>query len=168
MLRNAEGEVITLTRAERRRLEKMRGKPVTYQYTLDQIEAIKRQAVEDKKEELKKEIAAEIDEHIQKEWETREELLSGPSECERMEKIMCLLLASSVKVLCEKFHWTPVDAGSDKRSKLIQFSDAVLGEINGILVNEKMDIRAYADEVYKEYGIHYQIQGDGGENENGK
>lgn len=84
MLRNADGEVITLTRAERRRLEKMRGKPVTYQYTLDQIEAIKRQAVADKKEELKKEIAAEIDEHIQKEWETREELLSGPSECERM------------------------------------------------------------------------------------
>ena len=54
MLRNAEGEVITLTRAERRRLEKMHGKPVTYQYTLDQIEAIKRQAVADKKEELKK------------------------------------------------------------------------------------------------------------------
>lgn len=163
MLRNAEGEVITLTRAERRRLEKMHGKPVTYQYTLDQIEAIKRQAVADKKEELKKEIAAEIDEHIQKEWETREELLSGSSECERMEKIMCLLLASSVKVLCEKFHWTPVDDGSDKRSKLIQFSDAVLGEINGILVDEKMDIRAYADEVYKEYGIHYQMQSAGGE-----
>lgn len=76
---------------------------------------------------------------------------------------MCLLLASSVKVLCEKFHWTPVDAGSDKRSKLIQFSDAVLGEINGILVDEKMDIRAYADEVYKEYGIHYQMQSAGGE-----
>lgn len=57
MLRNAEGEEITLTRAERRRLEKMRGKPVTYQYTLDQIEAIKRQAVADKKEALKKEIA---------------------------------------------------------------------------------------------------------------
>ena len=37
MLRNAEGEVITLTRAERRRLEKMHGKPVTYQYTFDQI-----------------------------------------------------------------------------------------------------------------------------------
>ena len=82
MLRNAEGEEITLTRAERRRLEKMRGKPVTYQYTLDQIEAIKRQAVADKKESLKKEIAAEIDEHIQKEWETREELLSGSSECD--------------------------------------------------------------------------------------
>ena len=87
MLRNAEGEVITLTRAERRRLEKMHGKPVTYQYTFDQIEAIKRQAVADKKEELKKEIAAEIDEHIQKEWETREELLSGQSECEWMEKL---------------------------------------------------------------------------------
>ena len=49
MLRNAEGEEITLTRAERRRLEKMRGKPITYQYTLDQIEAIKRQAVAEKK-----------------------------------------------------------------------------------------------------------------------
>lgn len=163
MLRNAEGEEITLTRAERRRLEKMRGKPITYQYTLDQIEAIKRQAVADKKEELKKEIAAELDEHIQKEWETREELLSGSSECEWMEKIMCLLLSASVKVLCEKFHRTPVDAGSDRRSKLIQFSDAVLGEINGILVDEKMDIRTYADEVYKEYGIQYQMQSDGGE-----
>ena len=46
---------------------------------------------------------------------------------------------------------------------MIQFSDAVLGEINGILVDEKMDIRTYADEVYKEYGIQYQMQSDGGE-----
>ena len=165
MLRNAEGEVITLTRAERRRLEKMRDKQVTYQYTLDQIEAIKRKAVAEKKAEIKKEISAEIEDKIQREWEARVELLSGQLECERMEKIMCLFLASSVKVLCEKFHWTPVKVESDRRSKLIRFSDAVLGEIDFIFEDETIDIRDYANEVYKEYGIHYQMQSDGGEHD---
>lgn len=39
-----------LTRAERRRLEKLVGKkPVYYQYTLEQIEEIRQQAIQDKK-----------------------------------------------------------------------------------------------------------------------
>ena len=73
---------------------------------------------------------------------------------------MCLLLATSVNVLVQKFRWKPVDEGSDKRSSLIRFSDAVLGEVNRILADEQEDIRTYADKVYETCGIRYEIQSD--------
>lgn len=149
-----------MTRAERRRQERETGSRAVYQYTLAQIEAIKRQAVADKKKELKAEITEEINEHIQKEWKKREELLEGGTESEIMEKVMCLLLATSVNVLVQKFRWKPVDEGSDKRSSLIRFSDAVLGEVNRILADEQEDIRTYADKVYETCGIRYEIQSD--------
>lgn len=49
-----------MTRAERRRMERESGSRTTYQFTLEQIESMKRQAVLNAKEE----IAKEIDEHI--------------------------------------------------------------------------------------------------------
>ena len=54
-----------MTRAERRRMERESGSRTTYQFTLEQIEAVKRQAVLDAKEKMKEEITKEIDEHIQ-------------------------------------------------------------------------------------------------------
>lgn len=70
-----------MTRAERRRMERESGSRTTYQFTLEQIEAMKRQAVLDAKEKMKEEIAKEIDEHIQEEWKQREQEMS-----ERMSK----------------------------------------------------------------------------------
>lgn len=46
-----------MTRAERRRMERESGSRTTYQFTLEQIEAMKRQAVLDAKEKMKEEIA---------------------------------------------------------------------------------------------------------------
>ena len=92
-----------MNRAERRRFEKENiKKPVYYQYTLEQIEAIKRQAVQEKKDELKIAIAKELDERIQKEWEEREAALSGETEEERMLKVLALLMSVPAKVLLSK------------------------------------------------------------------
>lgn len=49
-----------MTRAERRRMERESGSRTTYQFTLEQIEAMKGQAVLDAKEKMKEEIAKEI------------------------------------------------------------------------------------------------------------
>ena len=49
-------------------MERESGSRTTYQFTLEQIEAMKRQAVLDAKEKMKEEIAKEINEHIQEEW----------------------------------------------------------------------------------------------------
>lgn len=57
-----------MTRAERRRMERESGSRTTCEFTLEQIEAMKRQAVLDAKEKMKE----EIDEHIQEEWKQRE------------------------------------------------------------------------------------------------
>lgn len=53
-----------MTRAERRRQEREAAHKTTYQFTLNQIEAIKRQAVIDAKEEMKVEIAAKIEDAL--------------------------------------------------------------------------------------------------------
>lgn len=75
-----------MTRAERRRQERQAANKTTYQYTLEQIEAIRKQAVRDAKEQMKVEIAKEIDDHIKAEWKEREKEMSGENEEERIEK----------------------------------------------------------------------------------
>ena len=147
-----------MTRAERRRLERKQQPLPVYQYTQEQIEAIKRDAVLEKKEELKAQIAKELDERIRKEWEEREAALAGETDEERMLKVLALLMAVPVKVLCEKFHWKPVVDENDKRSRLLQFSVAVVDEVNRICADTNADIRAVGDMVYEKYGVKYEVR----------
>lgn len=121
-----------MTRAERRRMERESGSRTTYQFTLEQIEAMKRQAVLDAKEKMKEEIAKEIDEHIQEEWKQREQEMSGENEQERIEKVLALLMSVPARILCEKFHWKGVRDENDHLSKLLQFSEAIVKEVNRI------------------------------------
>lgn len=102
-----------MTRAERRRMERESGSRTTYQFTLEQIEAMKRQAV----------------------------LMSVPA-----------------RILCEKFHWKGVRDENDHRSKLLQFSEAVVKEVNRICGDENADIRKYRDETYELYGVKYEVK----------
>lgn len=146
-----------MNRAERRRLEKLK-KPVTYQYTLEQIEEIKRKAVLEKREEMKAAIAREIDEMVQKEWAEREAALTGETEEERVMQVLALLMSVPAKILCEKFRWKPVKDENDRRSKLLQFSEAVAEEVNRICSDETMDIRKIQDEVYEKYGVRYEVR----------
>lgn len=98
-----------MTRAERRRLEKLTGcKQAVYQYTAAQIEEIKRQAVKEQKQYL--------DKVIDEEWKKRMEAVSGETEEERMKKVLGLLLSVPARILCEKFHWKEVrDENADIR-----------------------------------------------------
>lgn len=102
-----------MTRAERRRMERESGSRTTYQFTLEQIEAMKRQAV----------------------------LMSVPA-----------------RILCEKFHWKGVRDENDHRSKLLQFSEAIVKEVNRICSDENADIRKYRDETYELYGVKYEVK----------
>ena len=147
-----------LTRAERRRLEKLVGKkPVYYQYTLEQIEEIRQQAIQDKKEEIQKEMNA----YVQKKWDSMAAELGGKNEEERMLKVLTLLMSVPARILCEKFHWKPVKDAGDHRSKLLQFSEAVVDEVNRICADENADIRNYQEETWKKYGVKYVTTEDG-------
>lgn len=158
-----------MTRAERRRLEKLTGnKPVVYQFTAQQLEDIKLQAVAAHREQLKQSLTAEFEEKwkikkeevnkmIDEEWKRREELLGGEDDEERMQKVLGLLLSIPAKILCEKFHWRPIVDENDSRSRLLQFSNAVAAEVNRIFEDEYADIRAYSEETAKKYGVEYKV-----------
>lgn len=147
-----------MTRAERRRMERESGSKTTYQFTLDQLDAIKRQAVRDAKDRMKAEIMKEINVEIQEEWKRRENEMSGENEQERIEKVLALLMSVPARILCEKFHWKGVRDENDHRSKLLQFSEAVVAEVNRICGDENADIRAYRDETYELYGVKYEVK----------
>lgn len=143
-----------MTRAERRRMERESGSRTTYQFTLEQIEAMKRQAVLDAKEKMKE----EIDEHIQEEWKQREQEMSGENEQERIEKVLALLMSVPARILCEQFGWTGLRSENDHRSRLYRFSEAVVAEVNRICGDENADIRKYRDETYELYGVKYEVK----------
>ena len=139
-------------------MERESGSRTTYQFTVEQIEAMKRQAVLDAKEKMKEEITKEIDEHIQEEWKQREQEMSGENEQERIEKVLALLMSVPARILCEQFGWTGLRSENDHRSRLYRFSEAVVAEVNRICGDENADIRAYRDETYEMYGIKYEVK----------
>ena len=147
-----------MTRAERRRQERENAHKTTYQFTLDQIEAMKRQAVRDAKDRMKAEIMKEINVEIQEEWKRRGDEMSGENEEERIEKVLALLMSVPARILCEKFRWKGVRDENDHRSKLLQFSEAVVKEVNRICDDGNADIRKYRDETYELYGVKYEVK----------
>ena len=112
----------------------------------------------ERKEELKASISREIDERIQKEWAAREAALTGETDEEQILKVLCLLLAVPAKVLCEKFRWKPIEDENDRKSRLLQFSEAVVKEVNRTFENDNVDIRAIGEEVYEKYGVRFEVR----------
>ena len=150
-----------MNRSERRRLERASdAKPAIYQYTLAQIEEIKRNAVFEERERLKRSIAREVGEMVEKEWAERKAALTGETEEERILKVLALLMSVPAKILCEKFHWKPVRDENDRRSRLLKFSEAVTQEVNRICSDETLDIRKIQDEVWEKYGVRYEVRDD--------
>ena len=148
-----------MTRAERRRAERENKMAQTrYEYTNEQIEQIKNQAVAEAAERIKAKPRAEIDKHIDEEWRKREELFSGSDETERMQKALCLLMAVPVKILCEDFDWKRPRRENDTQSKLWRFVDAIIKEVNKVSEDQSIDIRRYGEEVAQKYGIEFVMQ----------
>ena len=144
-----------MTRAERRRQEKVKNKkPVHYQCTPQQLQTMQQMAVENYK--------ARMNDHVKKlvedEWKERETAVTGKTQEESMLKVFCLLMAVPTKVLCEQFGWTPVREKSGKNCRLKRFAEAVINEIENVCSDENVDIRVYAEEVYEKYGVGYKVE----------
>lgn len=165
-----ELDISKLTRPERRRLlREAKKKEVTYTFTRAQLEEhdnfirtqFKERCKADIIQKLDADIEArkkEIDDYLTEEWKRREEIFSGINEGgDGFFNILSLLLATSSKVLIEKFHWKPVpkDSYFDKRLATARFGDYLVEEINAILEDENADIRRYCDKVYEDYGVKF-------------
>ena len=153
-----KGELLRLQKKQR----------ATYTFTGEQLEAHDQAIVaaradkikRDLMEQMEKEYAAR-EEHVKKvieeEWKSREELFRGEDMADNFFLILSLLLATSCRVLIEKFHWKPIpkDGKYDRRNRTMRFSDYLIDEINSIVEDETKDIRRYCDEVYEEYGVKF-------------
>lgn len=153
-----KGELLRLQKKQR----------ATYTFTGEQLEAHDQAIVaaradkikRDLMEQMEKEYAAR-EEHVKKvieeEWKSREELFRGEDMADNFFLILSLLLATSCRVLIEKFHWKPIpkDGKYDRRNRTMRFSDYLIDEINAIVEDETKDIRRYCDEVYEEYGVKF-------------
>ena len=158
---------MSMTREERRRQEKaLAQKPVYYQYTADQIEMMKRQAVAAKEAEIRSRVKEDVVGLLESEWKRREDLLNSQNDEERVLEVLSLLMSVPARILVDKFHWLPVRDENDRRSKLLQFSEAVVAEVNRICGDEKADIERYAAETYEICGVKYTVEDDGKDGEN--
>lgn len=102
----------------------------------------------------------EVNKKIDEEWKQRAEALGGADAAERMEKVLGLLLSVPARILVDKFHWKPIRDENDRRSKLLQFSEAVVAEVDRICADDYADIRVYSQETYEKCGVKYELQED--------
>lgn len=100
----------------------------------------------------------EIDEYIANEWKRREAIFNDNGE--KLSEMLRLLLATSSRVLIEKFHWKPIpeDGNYDGRNRTYQFAKHLAAEVNAICTDERKDIRQYCDETYEKYGVKYLFE----------
>ena len=143
-------------------------KSATYTFTGEQLEAHDRIVVEAATDKIKRDLMAKMEKEyaereayikkvIADEWKAREELFRNDDLEENFFTILSLLLATSCRVLIEKFHWKPIpkDGKYDRRNRTMRFSDCLIDEINSIVEDEMKDIRTYCDEVYEQYGVKF-------------
>lgn len=110
-----------------------------------------------------------LSKQIDDEWNERARLFASENPVDNFYEYMSCLLCVSVRVLIEKFGWayqTKNGKTGDRRLNITRFSDAVTAEIIKISEDEMLDIRHYADEVYKLYGLRFgtdEVEEDGEE-----
>ena len=142
----------------------------TYTFTHEQlkehdrvvaIDALKRAEVELKKKvdaeyEAKN---AEIQQFITDEWKSREEIFMESHPNDNVISIMGLLMATSSRVLIEKFGWKPIpkDGKYDRRNRTMRYADCLVDELQRIMNDENADIRRYCEETYNLYGVKFEV-----------
>lgn len=142
----------------------------TYTFTHEQlkehdrvvaIDALKRAEVELKKK-VDAEYAAknaEIQQFITDEWKSREEIFMESHPNDNVISIMGLLMATSSRVLIEKFGWKPIpkDGKYDRRNRTMRYADCLVDELQKIMNDENADIRRYCEETYDLYGVKFEV-----------
>ena len=125
------------------------------------IDALKRAEVELKKK-VDAEYAAknaEIQQLITDEWKSREEIFMESHPNDNVISIMGLLMATSSRVLIEKFGWKPIpkDGKYDRRNRTMRYADCLVDELQRIMNDENADIRRYCEETYNLYGVKFEV-----------
>ena len=139
-------------RAEMRRAARQAAEPEIYHFTASGMrehdEIVSRAALEQRKKELQK----EADEQVKKALEC---YLDNVGEAD-VEEILCYGLSVSIRVLVEKFGWSPPVRGNDKRYKLTRFVWDAVNEIEKIKATT--NLKDYSLETEKRYGALFMTE----------
>ena len=145
-------------------LRAAKAQSVKYTFTRQQLEehdeAVKAEYRKTIMERVKAE-AAEIDrqrderfrEKAEALWAERRAEFQTGSEMGDMQTAVAWMLAVSVRVLVERFGWTPIRNGHHTR--LRRFAEGVLEELDAIQADEKKDIIWYARKTEEKYGVRF-------------
>ena len=155
-------------------LRAQRAATARYSFTGAELEARDRMIIDRFRKDVMEKCQAELDRQVKEieskhfdemeafvreEWKKREAIFNDDGE--RLSEILRLLLATSSRVLIERFGWKPIpmDGNYDGRNRTHQFAKYLAEEVNAIACDETKDIRRYCDETYELYGVRYLFEG---------
>lgn len=137
-------------------------KETTYTLTRTQIESMERRAGEEAIQKKKAEIDKYLEDKLEQEFAERTRILREAMDGDPCNDLVGMMTAVAVTVLCKYFGWKPLDGTrGDGRKKLRRFAELVKMEFNAISEDEDMDIRSYAEESYKKYGVRLDAEEEG-------
>ena len=139
-------------------------KNVTRTFTEEQLRAHDKLVIETFRERIVKEAVAEANERVEElnalDWERRELAFMENHPIDNVLSCMSLLLATTARVLIERFGWKPIppDGHYDRRNRTMRFADYVVDELDKITQDENADIRRYCAETYDLYGVKFEVR----------
>lgn len=136
-------------------LRQQKAQRATYTFTAEQLQEHDRQVVSMALERKKTDLQAHVNDVLEKEFEKRQQLLTGTAEDVTVE-LFSLLISVPCRVLVERFGWPPIWKHSTSRNRLTRFATAVQEEVESILNDECKDIRKYAEEAYEITGVKFE------------
>ncbi len=151
-------------------LRAMKAQKTAYTFTHEQLQEHDRVVILDAMRKAEKHLEEKArkefekkNEEIQKiitdEWMEREKIFMESHPNDNVISIMGLLMATSSRVLIEKFGWKPIpkDGKYDRRNRTMRYADYLVDELQGIMNDENADIRKYCDETYELYGVRFEV-----------
>ena len=134
-------------------------KETVYSMTRIQIESMQRMAAEKAIRDKKAELDKYLEEKLEKEFAERTRILREAMSGDPCNDLSALMTAVAVTVLCKNFGWKPLNGSKgDGKKKLSRFVRLVLQEFNTICDDEDQDIRSYAEESYRKYGVRLNAE----------
>lgn len=69
--------------------------------------------------------------------------------------VLNLLMSTSCRVLIEHFGWPSMARSANRRYRTARFCELLVDEVNRIISDDSVDIRAYNEQTLKMYGIQF-------------
>lgn len=94
---------------------------------------------------------------IREYWHEFEQQFASDDSDQNFYNLLSYMLAVCSRVLIERFGWKPVRYANCRKTKTELFAEYVAEEIAALEADETKDIRKYAEDVEKQYGVRFRM-----------